>query len=99
MKTNLYIFLVLLLSVSFASAQNTSEVTTIETVTVVSVENDNDTIATEVNTEKETLLIDAAELKQTIARGASDIRKYLTRERKAGNITVVFPKSNKAVKA
>ncbi|KJD34933.1 hypothetical protein PW52_12575 [Tamlana sedimentorum] len=97
MKTNLYILLVFLLSVSFASAQNTSEVT--ETVNTVTVENDNEIIATQVKIENETLLIDADELKKTIARGASDIRKYLIRERNAGNITVVFPKSNKAVKA
>ncbi|MCB4809188.1 hypothetical protein LG651_13095 [Tamlana sp. 62-3] len=97
MKTNLYIFLVFLLSVSFASAQNTSEVT--ETVKIVTVENNNDSIATSMNNDSETLLIDANELKQTIARGTSDIRKYLTRERSAGNISVVFPRSNKAVKA
>ncbi|MCB4798977.1 hypothetical protein [Neotamlana laminarinivorans] len=96
MKINFYIALGFLLSVSLASAQNTSEVpaTKVEKEMIVA----NSASEAEA-TNSDVILISADELKQTVARGASDIRKYLTRERKAGNISVVFPKSNKALKA
>lgn len=91
MKTNLYILIVFLLTVTLGNAQDAEKVATLETAKTVTVEN-NDTVNND-------LLIDAAELKETVARSSSDIRIYLNRQRKVGNITLVFPKINKAVKA
>ena len=51
------------------------------------------------NQVKESLLIDASKLKTTISRSSSDIRIYLNRKRNVGNISLVFPAINKAVKA
>ena len=102
MKTNFYILLILLLSFSFGNAQSTSEVIETETINTISVSNDENTsITTEANTVKEndTLLIDAKKLQESISRSSSDIRIYLNRKRKAGNISFVFPKINKAVRA
>ena len=102
MKTNFYILLILLFSFSFGNAQSTSKVENAEINNVVSVSNDDEKItiseAKEVK-ENDILLIDASEVKESIARGASDIRIYLTKKRKEGNISLVFPKINKAVKA
>ncbi len=91
MKTNLYILIVFLLTVTLGNAQDAEKVATLETAKTVTVEN-NDTVNND-------LLIDAAELKEAVARSSSDIRIYLNRQRKVGNITLVFPKINKAVKA
>jgi len=77
--------------VSLGNAQSAVEVKNVETVTAVAVEDHKE------NNIK-VLLIDAAELKETIARSTSDIRIYFNRQRKVGNITLVFPKINKAVK-
>ena len=102
MKTNFYILLILLLSFSFGNAQSTSEVIETETINTISVSNDENTsITTEANTVKEndTLLIDAKKLQESISRSSSDIRIYLNRKRKAGNISFVFPRINKAVRA
>ncbi|MFL1013383.1 hypothetical protein [Flavisericum labens] len=93
MKTNFYILIVSLLTVSLGNAQSTGKVENIEVVKTVTVEN-NDNITNE----KDILLIDATELKESIARSSSDIRIYLNRKRKVGNISLVFPKINKAVK-
>ncbi len=87
MKTNFYILIVFLLTVTLGNAQDAEKVVTVETEKTISVENN------------ENLLIDAAELKETVARSSSDIRIYLNRQRKVSNITLVFPKINKAVKA
>ncbi|NJX15747.1 hypothetical protein [Tamlana crocina] len=92
MKTNLYILIVFLLTVTLGNAQDAEKVATVETAKTVTVEA-NETV------NNDTLLIDAAELKETVARSSSDIRIYLNRQRKVGNITLVFPKINKAVKA
>ncbi len=91
MKTNLYILIVFLLTVALGNAQDAEKVATVETAKTVTVEN-NETVNND-------LLIDAAELKETVARSSSDIRIYLNKERKVSNITLVFPKINKAVKA
>lgn len=106
MKTNLYILLVLLFSFSLGNAQSASPVFENGTTYVISVSNeDKNTISItnnlEVNTNKEneSLLIDASSLKASIARSSSDIRIYLIRKRNEGNISLVFPKINKAVKA
>ena len=100
MKINFYILLILL-SFSTAEAQSTSEVVKVETNDTVSVSNnDNNVIVNveksnvEVN-ENEVLLIDASQFKKSIARS----RIFLNRERKVENIKLVFPKMNKAVKA
>ncbi|UKM66364.1 hypothetical protein GSB9_02946 [Flavobacteriaceae bacterium GSB9] len=92
MKTNLYILIVFLLAVTLGNAQDAEKVVNVETANTVTVQN---------NTTEEggTLLIDASEVKETIARSASDIRIYLNLKRNAGNITWVFPKIYKAVKA
>lgn len=101
MKT-VYALLILLLTFSIGNAQSTSSVETETNKTIsVSVEDDNAITTVEVITvnENDSLLIDATELKKSIARSSSDIRIYLNLKRKAGNISFVFPKINKAVKA
>ncbi|MGB5417224.1 hypothetical protein [Algibacter sp.] len=103
MKTNFYILLILLLTFSFGNAQSTSQVVEIETNKTISVSNE-DEIApafAEVNTVKEndSLLIDASQFNETIARSSSDIRIYLNRKRKVSNINLVFKEINKATKA
>lgn len=92
MKTNFYILIVFLLTVSLGHAQSTEEAKNVESVKTVTVDDN-------VTKENEGVLIDASELKETIARSASDIRIYFNRQRKVGNISLVFPKINKAVKA
>lgn len=105
MKTNFYILLVLLLSFSFGNAQSTSKVVEIEINNTISVSVEDDktiiTPSVEVNTVKEndSLLINADVLKETIARGTSDIRNYINRFKNSDNIEFIFPKINKAVKA
>ena len=87
---------------SIGNAQNTSSVEIESNKTIsVSIEDDIATSTLEVITVKEndSLLIDVTELKKSVARSSSDIRIYLNRKRKAGNISFVFPKINKAVKA
>ena len=103
MKTNIYILLILLLSFSFGNAQSTEAALEVETSNTISVSNEdvNITVGTEINTVKEndSLLIDANTLKASIARTASDIRIYLNQKRKVSNISLLFPKINKATKA
>ncbi|WP_027138892.1 hypothetical protein [Gaetbulibacter saemankumensis] len=94
MKTNFYILIIFLLTVSFAGAQNKVEVVNNENVKAVSVSNNNEN--TEIN---EAVLIDAKELKESIAKSASDIRIYLNRVRKVDNLNLLFPKIHKAAKA
>ncbi|WP_100612544.1 hypothetical protein [Confluentibacter lentus] len=96
MKTN-YILLILLLTFSFASAQENAEVKKIESTVMVSQNNEDVTLnvtATEtVSTIKEDVTTEA-----TIARN-SDIKIYLNRLRNVENIDLLFPKINKTVKA
>ncbi|TNJ43171.1 hypothetical protein KFZ70_11115 [Tamlana fucoidanivorans] len=92
MKTNFYLLLIFLLAFSFGNAQSDDSKVSVETVKVISNETPNQINESE-------LLIDATELKANIAKINSDIRIYLNRQRKAGNISFVFPKINKAVKA
>jgi DMSO reductase anchor subunit len=103
MKT-IYTLLILLLTVTFANAQSNEasvEALTNNTVTVSEV---NDDITTNVNTtnevnENEVLLIDAKQVKESVARSASNIRIYLNRERNLDNISLLFPNINKAKSA
>ncbi|GAA4306334.1 hypothetical protein [Aestuariibaculum suncheonense] len=102
MKTNIYILIVFLFSVSFAGAQNTVEVTSNETNSTVLVSNDdNAVVASEENTSKnkEVLFIKATEVKEVIAKTTSDIRKYFNKTRNVDNLSLLFPKINKAEKA
>lgn len=103
MKINFYLLLVLLLTFSFGNAQ--SEKSSIETSKMISVSQMNEDTsspvdAISVENEKENLLIDAANLKETIARTNSDIRIYLNRvnEKKVDNIKLLFPQINKVSK-
>ena len=103
MKTKFYILFILLLSFSVANAQSTETVTKEDTTVSVSVEDNNevvavDTLSTEV-IENNDLILDAAKLKETIAKSSSDIRIYLNRMRNVDNIKIVFPKMNKDKKA
>ncbi len=103
MKTNFYILLILLLTVSFGNAQSASEVVEIENNKTISASNEDEIapVTTEVNTMKEndSLLIDAAKLNEAIAGSSSDIRIYLNRKRKVSNINLVFKGINKATTA
>ncbi|MGE5944932.1 MAG: hypothetical protein ACM31G_11400 [Flavobacteriales bacterium] len=96
MKTN-YILLILLLSFSFASAQENVEAKKIETTVIVSQNNEdvtiNATASKTVSTVNEDVTTEA-----TIAR-TSDIKIYLNRLRNVENIDLLFPKLNKTVKA
>ncbi|MEL0457059.1 hypothetical protein WJN01_12545 [Flavobacteriaceae bacterium SZ-1-7] len=100
MKTNFYILLAFLLTVSFASAQTNEKAVTAETTNTISV-NNTEKVNVEVAPVKESdsLLISPAEMKEEMARANSDIRIYLNLKRKEGNIDILFPKMNKAVKA
>lgn len=95
MKANFYILFILLLSFSLGNAQSTNEVVSIDTNVIVSVSNE-----TEVSTVKnDSLLIDASQINETIARSSSDIRVYLNRKRKVSNINLLFREMNKATRA
>jgi hypothetical protein len=98
MKTNYYILLILLLSFSFANAQSTEvSVEAVNTITVSEI-NDDVTVSVESTStiNKNVIIIDAAKVKERIARSSSDIRIFLNRERKVENIKLLFPKINKA---
>ena len=103
MKTNFYILLILLLTVSFGNAQSAPVVVEVEINKTISTSIDDEmaTVIAEVNSIKEndSLLIDAVTVKETIARSSSDIRVYLNRKRKVSNINLVFQGINKATRA
>ena len=101
MKTNLYILLIFLLAFSFGNAQAT-ETVKVEINNTVSVSEDNKQVTVENVTtanDNEAILINASELKESIARSTSDIRSYFNRVRNVDNLNLLFPKINKAVKA
>lgn len=105
MKTSFYIFLVLLLSITFGNAQSNEVSVAIESNRAVSFINDEDgkeVVSDEKtlvnNPKEEATLINNDALKQIIAR-TSDIRIYFNRKRKVGNISMLFPRINKPVKA
>ncbi|WP_406684476.1 hypothetical protein N1F78_01785 [Seonamhaeicola sp. MEBiC1930] len=101
MNKRIYILLVLVLSFTFANAQETTVEVNVETTQTISEDNDNTVVANDtLNTSKEeVLLISEDELRASIAGTASDIRTYFNRERKVDNIKLLFPKMNKAIKA
>ena len=82
-----------MLTFSIGNAQSTELNRAVKSSKTISVVGEND------NQIKESLLIDASKLKTTISRSSSDIRIYLNRKRNVGNISLVFPTINKAVKA
>lgn len=96
MKIKFPLLIVLMLAFSIGNAQSNESNKMIESSKTISV-----LIETEINTVKEndSLLIDNSKLKTSISRSSSDIRVYLNRKRNAGNISFVFPKINKAVRA
>lgn len=99
MKTNSYILLILLLSFSFASAQDNVVKVEIENTVSVSDNNENITVgntSVEIVNKKETTNAKTTEVKETVAKSYSDIRVYLNRTRKVENIKWLFPKINKA---
>lgn len=103
MKTNIYILLILLLSFSLGNAQSTPAVVEVENNKTISFSNGDDiaTVISAINTIKniDSLLIDASEVNETIARSSSDIRIYLNRKRKVSNINLLFKEMNKATRA
>ena len=101
MKTNFYIVLTFLLAFSFGNAQSTTEPVKVETNTTVSVSENNKQLTVETTTTNatEVILIDASEIKETIARGTSDIKLYFNRLRNVDNLNLLFHKINKAVKS
>ena len=105
MKINFYILLILLFAFSLGNAQSENTNIEIESNGVISASKMNDEVAVTFNailnieSKKDSLLINAAEVKKSLARTNSDIRTYLNRERKVNNIKLLFPELNKAVKA
>ena len=93
MKSNFLLLIVVMLTFSIGNAQSTELNRAVKSSKTISVVGEND------NQIKESLLIDASKLKTTISRSSSDIRIYLNRKRNVGNISLVFPTINKAVKA
>tara|TARA_R110002049_G_scaffold309282_1_gene520054 strand:+ start:37283 stop:37588 length:306 start_codon:yes stop_codon:yes gene_type:complete len=98
MKT-IYTLLILLLTVTFTKAQ--SHVASVEASTTFSVSEVNDDVTTvtvenKVEVKEDAVLIDASQVKETIARSTSDIRIYLNRMRNVDNLNLLFPNSNKA---
>lgn len=103
MKTNIYILLIFLLSISFCNAQGHTEFVEKEFNQISTVSEENREMVTlddnmlNVEIENEVLLIDGYKLKEDIARRrASDIRIYLNRIRNVRNIKLLFPKINMA---
>ncbi|WP_100616111.1 hypothetical protein [Confluentibacter citreus] len=97
MKTN-YILLILLLSFSFASAQDNLEAKKIESTVIVS--QNNDEVSLNVNdSETVSTIKDDVTTEATLVRTDSDIKVYLNRIRNVENIDLLFPKINKTVKA
>ncbi len=88
MKTNIYIFLILLLSFSVSNAQEKSTAIKVLAVNELNV-NKTTTVTTQ------DLVIpavkDNSDSNGFIAKGASDIRIFLNRERSSDNIDMLFP--------
>jgi len=99
MKTNFYILLILLLSFSFANAQETT-ITVVEELTIIetNVENSDYEISSEIsNSEKTETTVnknkdESNETNEVIVKSSSDIRIYLNKVRNVQNINLLFPK-------
>jgi len=99
MKTNIYILLILLLSFSFANAQD--NVIKVETKNTITVSDNNEDVTMTVKSDNNALnkteaKADTVEVKENVAKANSDIRVYLNRVRKVENVKWLFPKINKA---
>ncbi len=94
MKTNIYILIVFLFSVSFVGAQNTNETSNVTNEDKVFVSSSEDN-----TNESKAVFIEASELKEAVAKSTSDIRKYFNKTRNVDNLSLLFPKINKAEKA
>ena len=92
MKTNFYLLLIFLLAFTFGNAQSTTETVKVEINNTVSVSE------TATNTTEE-MLIDASEIKESIARSTSDIKIYFNRLKNVDNLNLLFPKINEQFKA
>ncbi|WP_142783275.1 hypothetical protein [Changchengzhania lutea] len=102
MKANLNILLILLLTVSLGNAQSINEdvlINSLDSISNTQIEKYTsvlqDSLTIKHPVKKNDILIDAAEAKANIARSSSDIRVYLNRLRKVGNISLLFPKLNR----
>ena len=102
MKTIFYIFLILIFSLSFANAQETTSIV-VEELTIIenNVENSDSEISNKVlnsqNTET-TINVNKEESNETnevIVKSSSDIRIYLNRVRNVDNLNLLFPKMYK----
>ena len=97
-----YIILILILTASFANAQsNVVSIETMNNTVTVSEVNDEvtaDTNSTSVESKVEAVL-DTDKVKESIARGTSEIRIFLNREKNVNNINLLFPNMNKAKSA
>lgn len=99
MKSNFYIFLILLVSFSAANAQEkTSDLNVnLETVKEYKIDNTVSEINKEVSNTKDIQTTveenkDSNETNKVIVRSSSDIRIYLNRVRNVDNINLLFPK-------
>jgi hypothetical protein len=99
MKSNFYILLILLLSFSFANAQETTS-TVVEELTNIenNVENSDSEFSNEIlNSENTETTVNKNEeesnnTNDVIVKSSSDIRIYLNKERNVENIDLIFPK-------
>ena len=89
MKTNFYILLILLLSLSVANAQESST-----EVKVITVNDITEEVSTTENNETTINENEDSNTVEVIARN-SDIKIYLNQIRKVQNINLLFPKFNK----
>jgi hypothetical protein len=98
MKPTFYIVLTFMLAFSFGNAQSSTEPVNAHANTTVTVSESHKQQTVETTTNA-VILIDASEVKETIARSTSDIKLYFNRLRNVDNLDLLFPKINKAVKA
>ena len=97
MKTNFYIFLILILSFSFANAQE-STLNVVEELSIIenNVENSDLELSKEVSNSQntETTVNNKKEesTNEVIVKSSSDIRIYFNKVRNVENINLLFPK-------
>ena len=102
MKTNFYILIIFFLAFLFSNAQSITETVKVAITNTVCGSNDDKQITVETTTttnENEVMLINASEVKGSIACSNSDIELYFYRLRNVDNLNLMVPKINKAVKA
>lgn len=96
MKTNFYIFLIVLLSFSVANAQEKTTAVKVVTVNELTVNTIVLKTTPVLSTAQGSVSAEAKEnsesTNEVVAKAASDIRIYLNRERNLENIDLLFPK-------